>query len=776
MNLNIATFKRTLLRVIIFACFFSLTACEAVDLLTAPSGGNADVPAPILQSPSTPREVAEAFLSAWNNGDYDSMYGRISAQSQGRTSSVVFAELYAAVVNTITQTGVTYNIKTVTEQGLTAAIIYDATLQSSIFGEIPDPDRTMRLIREGEQWRVAWSTLDILDGYAPGSRLEIAQTRPTRGSIYDRNWEFLVEQGGTVVELYITRQNIPELDMCVDVLATLTHRRRNDITTIFADYNMETRFSIGDIDVETYNAYSGQLSGLCNIVVAERQTRRYAGHGMAAHTIGYIGQIPAEQAAAYTARGYATGDLVGITGVENAYEAELAGSAERFLRIIEPGGLVVRQLAGAAGEAPHNIQLTLNANVQRAAMQAFTDAYNTASVNQNWGSRSTGGGGVMLDVNTGEILALVSFPTFDPSAFSPDTSIFQGQYINMIGSDSRMPTRNRTTQDQYPPGSVFKIVTTAATAGEGIFTPTDMFDCSLEWNGGAYGDTQPVRFDWRNFELGDANFATGPVTMAGALASSCNPFFYQMGALLYRLEPTALINYARRMGLGRSTGLNPSVFPAEAAGQIASPIGPDQNISIAIGQQDTQVSVIQMARLVAGVANGGTLYTPYVVQQVGGENGTEPLFVAEPQVAGNMGLSQQTLDVIYDGMCMVTNTDTRGNSPDRPDQPLGTAWFVFDNDVPPYFPAAYTSCAKTGTAQTGRAEPHGWFVVYAPADNPQVAVAVMTEFSREGSETSAPIARRMLDAYFNQPNEPYPAWWHENSYVELQIPRGSTGG
>jgi penicillin-binding protein 2 len=158
---------------------------------------------------------------------------------------------------------------------------------------------------------------------------------------------------------------------------------------------------------------------------------------------------------------------------------------------------------------------------------------------------------------------------------------------------------------------------------------------------------------------------------------------------------------------------------------------------------------------------------------VGGENGEAPLFTAAPQAAGDMGLSPTVLDVIRDGMCMVTTQDAVGRSSGRP---LGTAWFVFDDEEQPYFPAPYTVCGKTGTAQTGRIEPHGWFVAYAPADNPQVAVVVITEFSREGSETSAPIARRMLDAYFGAPNEPFPEWWFTNPYYELQIPQGSTGG
>ncbi len=759
---------------IIFACgiLLALTGCEAVGVLTGGGTGEGATggasSAPILQTVSTPRDVVTAFLNAWSAGDYDAMYARISERSQSMTTQVVFREIYTSTDETIRKTGVTHTISSIEEQGESAAVTYNVSVASSLFGEIPDDNRVMRLVRENGEWRVAWSQMDIFDGYAPGSRLEVDSERQTRGNIYDRNGLPLVEQGGTVVELYVQQQNIVNFDACLDTLSHVLFRPRVDLVELFNQYRPETIFGVGDIDEETFNINAASLTGDCNIGTDTRQTRRYAGHGAAVRVTGYIAQIPAEQAAEFEARGYNAGDLVGVAGVESAYEAELAGDAARVLRIIEPGGLVVRELAGASGSDPQDVTLTIDYRLQYAAIEAFNDAYNLAA--GNWGGRSPGGALVALDVNTGAVLAMVSYPTFDPAAFAPDTSIFQGQYITSIASDPRLPQRNRATQDQYSPGSVFKIVTTAAAAAERVWNPTDLFYCGMEWEGAQYGDSRPVRYDWRNFEPDDARFATGDITMAQALASSCNPFFYQMGAILYDREPTALINYARRMGLGEVTGIDPDIFPAEARGQIRAPSAKDENISIAIGQLDTQVSVLQMARLVAGIANGGTLYTPYVVQQVGGGDGQSPTFTASPIEAGEMGLSENVLAIVREGMCAVTDGSVVGQSTGRP---LGTAWFVFDSEGTE---APYTSCAKTGTAQTARIEPHGWFVIYAPAENPQIAIAVMTEHSREGSETSAPIARRVLDAYFNVPAAPFPSWWYENPYVELQIPQGNTGG
>ncbi|MBE0691204.1 MAG: hypothetical protein IH587_13885, partial [Anaerolineae bacterium] len=177
-------------------------------------------------------------------------------------------------------------------------------------------------------------------------------------------------------------------------------------------------------------------------------------------------------------------------------------------------------------------------------------------------------------------------------------------------------------------------------------------------------------------------------------------------------------------------------------------------------QSNVQVTILQMARMVAGVANGGTLYRPYVVQQI------DDAAQVEPQVASEMDISDEVLAIIRQGMCDVTTNTT-----------YGTAWFVFGDPSEGVPSTPYIPCAKTGTAQNGRPEPHGWFVAYAPKDNPQIAIAVMIENSREGSETAAPIVRRILDYYFRVSPElvaAYPSWWTE-TYNPLPIPEGSTG-
>jgi len=488
------------------------------------------------------------------------------------------------------------------------------------------------------------------------------------------------------------------------------------------------------------------------VTYLERQTRRYFGHGAAVHVTGYIGQIPAEQLDRWISLGYEQGDLVGLMGVENAYDGVLAGRPDRVLQIGEPGGAVLRELAGTEGSAPQSVTLTIDRDLQYAAAQAMSDAFSYAE--PSWGSRSPGGAAVVLDVQTGAVLALVSYPMFDPGIFNPDTyAVNPGDTIAGLNTDLRRPFTNRVTQQQYAPGSTFKIITTAAAVSENLIAPDEQFDCVLEWDGSRFGDTLPARPDWRKT---DGEEAAGILSVTQALTASCDPFYYEMGARLFNERgPDALVEYARVMGLGAPVGLDP-ILP-EAPGNLAPPISVEAAINNAIGQGNVQLPPIQMAQMVAAVANGGTLYQPYLVQQVGGQDGTEATFQATPTAVRDLGLSDEVLQILHDGMCQVT-VDTH----------LGTAWGAFEK-------TNYWACGKTGTAQTAQIEPHAWFVAFAPAENPEIAVVVMVEHSREGSEVAAPIARRIIDAYLGEPYNNYPPWW-QDEYEPLNIPVGGTGG
>jgi penicillin-binding protein 2 len=703
-----------------------------------------------------PAQVVERFLNAWATQDYTTMYSLLSDPSRDQYTQPVFEEIYASASTAVTIENLSFTLLGTRLQGMSAAVRYDLTLQSPVFGTITDAGRTMRLVSGARGWGVAWSSMDIFDGMTAGSRLEVSRRRLPRGEILDREGLPLVEASGLIKPMYSSQLNMFGVDECLDLLASVLRRQRYDLANYFAPFAVETLFYLGVIDEETAALRGQELLDTCGTSGSDQfatSLRRYVLGGGAVHVTGYVGQIPQERLAAFRAQGYADGDLIGITGVEQQYERELAGQAEQVLQIVSSGGIIIREIGSREGSPPQDVQLTIDRELQRAAAQALVDAFNYAE--PNWAAQgiSSGGGLVVLDVNTGAVLAMASYPFFDPYLFVPGPIPDRGQFLSeAVNDQTRRPLSNRALQDQYFPGSTFKIITTAAAVNEGVM-PEPSFFCDLNWDGRQqWGDTASPRSDWRILEPPDSKYyqtPAGDVTPQLALAASCNPFFYEMGARLYQQrDPITLSEYARRMGLGGPTGL--TGFP-EAAGVIPDATSIEQGISMAIGQAEVQVTVLQMARMVAGVANGGTLYRPYLVEQVGGEAVNQPLGVTQ------FDFTAATMDAIRTGMCeVVANED------------LGTAFAVFEG-------APYAACGKTGTAQSGRREPHGWFVAFAPADNPQIAVAAMIEYSREGSETAAPIVRRVMDAYFNAEPVFYPDWWNNGAYVPLEIPDGQTG-
>jgi len=737
-----------------------LVACEA--LSSSPQANAPAQPLAALFSSTAPDEIARSFLDAWNAISYEAMYRAISSRSQARYTLEIFQNRYELVKNSLQLSAISYTLGQWRQQGESAELSYSVTLQSPAFGSIEDSERLMRFVREEGQWRIAWSPQDIISGLAGDARLLIESRRAPRGNIYDRNGSVLAESNGTIAFIGVIKQDMASVDRCLDSLARILQRPRFQLAQRFANFNPDTWFHVAELDPETLAANRDELNANCalnNESAGFRKTgtiraRRYVGHGAAAHVTGYIGRIPADQLAIYEGRGYQAGDLVGLTGIEALYEAQLSGQAERIVRIVEPGGTTIRELGGAQGQASKPVQLTIDWPLQNATAQAISDAYNYAAI--NWASVAGGAAAVVVDVKNGQLLALASYPTFDPGLFNP-TSSYQNpvQLISELSADRRRPLANKALQEQYTPGSIYKLITAVAALEEGVYGPDEPFVCELEWaNGPNYGDTVGLRQDWR---VADGLPAAGEITVRQAIAASCNPFFWEMGGLLYRQRPSLLADYSEQFGLGQRYGLGLS---NEASGSVARPNSPSQAINNAIGQGDVQVTALQMAMAVSVIANGGTLYEPQIVLQVGGFDRVAVEQPFQVRVRREVTVSDRTLAIVREGMCLVTT-----------DRTYGTGIRVFGD-------APYTSCGKTGTAETGvrgsGSPPHAWYVAFAPADDPQIAIAVIVANSREGSEVAAPIARRILDAYFNVPAAPFPRWWEE-PYVPLEAPAGVSG-
>ncbi len=704
------------------------------------------------QSDNDPAATVSAFLTAWGQRDSAAMYRLLARQSQDAYPEQVFINRYIVANDALALNSLTFEVGDTHLQGITAAVTYDVVIESSLFGQIIDNGRTMRLANENGRWGVAWSSMDIFPQLPSVAQITSTGQLPPRANIYDRNGE-LIAGRGSVVTLYTARQQMSNETDCMKLMASLTRRLSIAFERQFASNNADTIFNLGEMNAEDYEANRDALASICGVsITLDRETRTYYGNNAMSHVAGYTGQMSPEQASEYAALGYNSGDLIGQAGVERVFERELAGTSERVLRIVDPGGTVLREFASQGGKDAVPVQMTIDRDLQRVLAQAMADAYDYAY--PSWGGVAADGAAVIIDVKTGAILALVSFPLFDPLLFDPTSPepARRVELLSQVNQDERRPLTNHVTQSRYTPGSVYKLVTATAVLNEAMVAPAEIFDCQLRWFGRDLGDDVESRPDWRET---DAFPPAGPITPAQAIMASCNPFFWEFGARLFNQEGNELASYARQLGMGEAY----NVFPGsiEAAAELDNPASTSLAINNTVGQGDVSIPPIQMAVITATLANGGTAYKPYIVQQIGGLQGTPVVQTFQPEILNQIEFLPGVIEEIHEGMCGTTT-----------DEDLGTAYIRFDD-------APYTVCGKTGTAQTGR-YPNAWFTAYAPADDPQIAITIVVSQSLEGSQVSAPIVRRVLDYYFQTPTtRDYPDWWQE-PYVPLNIPAGSTGG
>ena len=718
----------------------------AMSLLLVACGGGDSSGNSLLGLNSGPTEVASldggiqtaaTFLDAWTNQDYNTMYGLLSPNARGAFPQEEFTEVYQGLWEDLRLQGVSWERKDSIMQGTTAIISYDMKFQSLILGEFTDAGRVMRVIPSDEGMRVAWSRMDIFEGWAGGATLRVERQLASRGNIYDANGRTLADQNGVALPIYLVKNNIGSVDRCIDVLVPLLGQEFDDLEATFNQYNADTLFLIGEIDPETYQTRGTEIDSACRPeLIGERPTRRYFA-STAPHVIGFVGQIPAAESSEYDSRGYPSDALVGIAGIEQAWERELRGTIGSRLALYSVTEERLRVITETSPTPGESVYLTLDRDLQQGITEALANAYSSAE--PTWAQTSPGAAVVIMDVNTGAILAMASYPSFDPAVFSPDSPYLNpAALIEQYNTDLSRPLLNRATQGRYPLGSVFKLVSSVAGA-DSTLVPLDRLNtCTGTWNGEQYGDI--TRTDW--FREGH-----GVLDGRGAIINSCNPYYWELSVTMNNADPFLLPNYARAFGFGSATGLRGIVEDTgfipdpEIRAQSGFTWGQADASNLVIGQGDLAVTPLQVARMLAAIANDGQLLTPYLVDrvQIIGEN---PSYQSEPS-GTQLDLDTTVLAEVRRAMCDVTTTQS------------GTAnfifgdWYNFQNNI-------VVACGKTGTAQAGNSEPHAWFGSFAPADNPEIAIAVVVENSCEGSEVAAPITRRILEIYYGLPEYGYP--------------------
>jgi len=563
---------------------------------------------------------------------------------------------------------------------------------------------------------------DYFHARAEGNRIAVLPVVPTRGIIVDRHGEVLA-RNYSAYTLEINPSRVRNLEQTIDRLATIVDiderdRRRFRRLLLETKYfdSVPIRTHLSDEEVARIVARRYQFPG---VEVQARLFRDYPMGESAAHVIGYIGRINERDLQRIEERGetanYRGSEYIGKSGLELSYEAELHGVTGIEQVEINAGGRAVRLMSRTPAVPGNDLELTLDMGLQRAAEAAL-------------GARR--GAVVAIEPATGGVLALASMPSFDPNLFVEGISVADWQAL----SDSPdHPLLNRALYSAYPPGSTFKPFMALAGLESGRRTLGQRFN-----NQGVY------TFVGHRFVDRKSNCQNN-VDLHRTLVHSCNTYYYQ---LAHELGIQAIADFMAPFGFGRRTGID---VPGEATGVLPSPAWKrarftkrehqqwfgGETLSVGIGQGYNAYTPLQMANALAVLLNGGAVYRPHVVRHiVDARSGAR--HPVEPEPIDHIALDPRHLAAIRAAMVEVTTK--------------GTAARVFAG-------APYSAGGKTGTAQVfslrgqryvegkvaERLRDHSWFIGFAPADNPTIAIAVLVENGGFGSQSAAPVARQVLD-------------------------------
>jgi penicillin-binding protein 2 len=555
---------------------------------------------------------------------------------------------------------------------------------------------------------------------AQGSEMERAARRTRirplpvaapRGSIRDRNGKVLATNRPTYVA-YI----LPDADLNLigPRLAPLLGMTDEELRERFDEGRIDSYRPVAvawRLDTAAVSRIEERKPRLPGVMVAREEERYYPVGAAAAHVLGYVGQVSEADLGSDVGRGLEIGDMIGKFGVERSAEVILRGSAGRRYFEVDAAGRLARSVGSDPATPGTDVVLSLDADLQQAAWEALGEHV---------------GAIVALDPSTGEILAMVSKPDFDPNHFIPrvDPKVWA-----TLNADPHHPLQNRAIQNCYPPGSTFKPITLIAGLMENAITPETTITCQ----GG-------VRVGRRTFSCWKHH--GGGVDPVRAVAESCDTFFYRVGL---KLGNAPMAEWARRLGLGAPTGVD---LPGEQEGFVPTTEWkegarherwyPGDSANMAIGQGFVQASPLQMALMAAAVANGGYMVRPHVLKRRRVES-------------TSLGIRTEDLSVAQRGMEQAVAG--------------GTAWRARIPGV--------RAAGKTGTAQDPpRKEPHAWFVGYAPAEGPRIAVCVFCEQGRSGGEVAAPIGGWLMGRYLGID---MPAPWASAAVVPAEGDMGATG-
>ena len=543
-----------------------------------------------------------------------------------------------------------------------------------------------------------------------------------RGDIKDRRGKTLVNIRPSF-SLYVTLEDAGDFSKSLEFLSELMEINKgklwNDIRQSPSFKNVLIKRDINRKEIAYIEENKMLLPG---IHIKVEPLRSYVYKDFASHILGYVGEVSKDELMASKFGQYEQGDMIGKNGLEKIYESNLKGK-KGFKEIeIDASGRELKTLRKLSPKAGNSLVLTLDSRVQNRLEKLMDEVSGKSPVE---------GSVVVMKVQSGEIIAMVSKPSFDPNFFA--TGVSRKKWNNLV-RDEKNPLQNRAVNGQYPPASTYKLVTAYAALSEKVVEPESTIFCP------GY------------FRLGKRNYRCwkkrghGKMNLHDALVQSCDVYFYTLG---HRLGIDNLAKYANRLGLGELTGIE---LQGEKPGLVPSrqwkkrfknePWFPGETISASIGQGYNLVTPLQSVRMISTIANGGILIRPYLVKKIEDSDGKliQEFF---PVVNRNIGIDSEVLKHLKEGLRGVVH------------EAHGTGHRARLKNV--------TVSGKTGTAQVvgmkaGEIDPeeeipysfrdHAWFVAFAPYEKPEVAVSVIIEHGGHGGTTAAPIARKILETYF----------------------------
>jgi penicillin-binding protein 2 len=729
-----------LLSILASACSVATPPPSSPSATVTASPSSLPTPQVFTTSVPLPDAAARAYLDGWKAEDYKEMYSLLTPDSQKAINLNDFTQHYKDIAIEAALRSVDYQILSSENNPPNAQVKYHVTLHSNLVGDVQD-DTQMSLSLENGKWLIHWDDTLVLSQLSGGNYLKLDRSDfPARALIYDRNGNPLMEpSNATAIGIYPDSINFDQVDKLYPRLSYLTgipvdniQRMVDNSPSGAGDY-----FPLGEFSTDEINRRGGGVGNFDGVLVSDYSSPRfYFENGIAPHAVGYVAAITADELEKYRRNGYQPGELVGQRGLERWGEQYLLGKRGGTLYVRNAQDQPTEKLAEAPSLPAQAITTTLDMNFQEGVQQAIQ------------GFR---GAVVVLERDTGRVLAIASAPSFDPNAFTP------GNYnafslLSDISSDPDQPLFNRATEGQYPLGSVFKIITISAALQSGVYTPETTYQCGYHFTevpGLTLND-----WTWDHFQQDGKTQPSGLLTLPQGLIRSCNPFFWHIGLDLYTRGLTkAVSDMARGFGLGSPTGIT---GVTEASGNIPDPQSQVDAVNNAIGQGQTLVTPLQVADFVAAVGNGGTLYVPQIIERIG-TPGQPPSFQFQPKVRGALPISPENLQVVQQAMVGVIKSQ----------KPRGTAEYTFRGMSIPI-------AGKTGTATSSTIVPHAWFAGYTFAGNPNkpdIAIAVVCENQGEGADFAAPIFRRVVELYFyGAPRRLYP--WEEKYNVWKQPDTG----